>query len=227
MIAHRPPLEAVIFDIDGTLIDSVDQHAQAWVEAFRAYGHDFPFSEVRRQIGKGGDQLMPAFLPKGEVDRIGKQIEAFRTNLFKTRFLDGLSPFPRVRDLLQRLIADGRRIALASSAKEDEVERYKKIAGIADLLDAETSSDDADRSKPHPDIFDATLQRLGQPDRQRVMVVGDTPYDAQAAAKAGLATIGVRCGGWTEKELQDAGCVAVFADPSDLLARYHLSPLAL
>lgn len=225
MASGKPAPKAVVFDVDGTLIDSVDIHAKAWVDAFRAWGHEVRFEEVRRQIGKGGDQLMPVFLSKEEIDRIGKDLEAHRGRILKEHYLSRITPFPAVRELFQRLIADGKQIALASSAKEDELEQYKKIANIVDLIDAETSSDDAAKSKPHPDIFHAALARLADKDPDRAIVVGDTPYDAEAAAKAGLRTIGVLCGGWSEEELKQAGCVAVFKNPADLLAQYSQSPL--
>ena len=109
-----------------------------------------------------------------------------------------MKAFPKVRELFERIEADGKRIALASSAKAEELANYKRIAGIEDLLDAETSSDDADRSKPHPDIFHAALDRLGGIDPAEVIAVGDTPYDAQAAGKARLRTVGLLCGGWPE-----------------------------
>ncbi len=124
------------------------------------------------------------------------------------------------------MLADGKQIALASSAKDEELQQYKKAARIDDLIDTETSSDDAEKSKPHPDIFEAALQRLGNIGPEHVVVVGDTPYDAEAASKAGLRTIGVLCGGWPEADLRRAGCIAVFRDPADLLAQYHRSPLA-
>jgi phosphoglycolate phosphatase-like HAD superfamily hydrolase len=153
-------IRAVIFDIDGTLIDSVDLHAEAWRDALRHFGYDLPFDRVRAQIGKGGDQLMAALLPE-EVRRRGEEIERYRLDLFKREYLPRVRAFPSVRELFQRIKADGLRIALASSAKEEELERYKQIAGIDDLLEAETSSDDAEKSKPHPDIFEAALARLG------------------------------------------------------------------
>lgn len=219
-------VRAVVFDIDGTLIDSVDLHAGSWREALKHFGHDVPFDKVRAQIGKGGDLLMPALLPDEEVRRRGEEIEAFRKDLFKREYLPRVKPFPGVRDLFERIRADGRRIALASSAKGDELERYKEIAGIPDLLDAETSSDDAEKSKPHPDIFEAALSRLGGIAAAEVVAVGDTPYDAESAGKAGLRTIGVLCGGWPESELRAAGCVAIYRDPADLLRHYDRSPLA-
>jgi HAD superfamily hydrolase (TIGR01509 family) len=225
MNAQQGSLKAVVFDVDGTLIDSVDVHAQAWVDAFAEFGHEFRFGDVRRQIGKGGDQLMPVFLSKAEIDRFGEKLEERRGLLLKER-LHRIKPFPAVRALFQHVIADGKGIALASSAKEDELEQYKKIANIVDLIDVETSSDDAKKTKPHPDIFQAALAKLGIALPEQVIVIGDTPYDAEAAARAGVRTIGLLCGGWSEDELKGAGCVTVFKDPADLLARYPESPLA-
>ena len=220
-------VEAVIFDIDGTLIDSVDLHAAAWQEALRHFGHDLPFEKVRSQIGKGGDQLLPALLPEEEVRRRGDEIEEFRADLFRRAYLHRVRAFPKVRELFERIKADGKRIALASSAKKPELEHYRRIANIDDLLEAETSSDDADRSKPHPDIFQAALDRLGGIEPTRVLVVGDTPYDAEAAGKASLRTIGLLCGGWAALELRRAGCIAIYDDPADLLRQYERSPLAI
>ena len=226
MNKQQGSLKAVVFDVDGTLIDSVDVHAQAWVDAFAEFGRKVRFGDVRRQIAKGGDQLMPVFLSQAEIDRFGEELEERRGALLRECYLHRIKPFPAVRELFQRVIADGKAIALASSAKEDELEEYKKIANIVDLIDAETSSDDAEKSKPHPDIFCATLAKLHVAQPTQVIVIGDTPYDAEAAAKAGLRTVGLLCGGWSEDELKRAGCVAVFKDPADLLARYPESPLA-
>jgi HAD superfamily hydrolase (TIGR01509 family) len=217
-------IRAVIFDIDGTLVDSVDLHAKAWQETFAHFGHEVAFAEVRSQIGKGGDQLMPVFLSEAELDRRGDEIEAFRSNLFKTRYLPQVRGFPAVRQLFERVRANGQRIALASSAKADELATYKEIAGIADLVDEETSADDAERSKPHPDIFEAALTRLDGMDPSEAIVVGDSPYDAEAAGKIGLRTIGVLSGGFPQQDLRRAGCMAIYRDPTDLLARFERSP---
>jgi phosphoglycolate phosphatase-like HAD superfamily hydrolase len=127
-----------------------------------------------------------------------------------------------VRALFERIVEEGKRIALASSAKGEELDAYKKAANIADLVQEETSSDDAARSKPHPDIFDAALARLKLPP-QHAIVVGDSPYDAEAAGKAGLKTIGVLCGGFAEADLRKAGAAQVFRDPADLLANFDRS----
>lgn len=219
-------IEAVIFDIDGTLIDSVDLHARAWQEAFARFGKEIPYERVRYQIGKGGDQLMPVFLSEEELERFGEEIEKYRGDLFKREYLPRVKAFPEVRELFERVRRDGKRIALASSAKGDELEAYKKIADIEGLVEEETSKDDVDKSKPHPDIFEAALARLGDPPPERVIVVGDTPYDAEAAGKARLRTIGFLCGGFPEEDLRAAGCVRIYRDAADLLTRYDESPLA-
>lgn len=216
---------AVIFDVDGTLVDSVDLHAKAWEDAFKDFGHDVSFNEVRAQIGKGGDQLLPVFLSKDEIESTGVNLEKHRSGILKERYLPQIEGFPKVRELMQHLLAQGHPIALASSAKEEELQTYKKLAGIDDLIKTETSSDDAEKSKPHPDIFEAAVKRLGSPDPDNTIVVGDTPYDAEAASKAGLRTIGLLCGGWSAEDLKKAGCIAVYKDPADLLTQYDSSPL--
>ena len=218
-------ITAVIFDIDGTLVDSVDLHAEAWQVALERFGKKVSFAEVRRQIGKGGDQLMPVFLSAREMEKFGEELEQYRSKLFKKEYLPRVTAFPGVRQLFERIRQDQKRIALASSAKEDELKTYKTIAGIDDLIEAETSSDDAERSKPYPDIFEAALEELGDVAPDKILVIGDTPYDAQAAGKANLRTVGVLCGGWDEEELRQAGCIAIYRDPVDLLSRYDDSPL--
>ena len=219
-------MRAAIFDIDGTLLDSVDLHARAWVEAFAHFGVETEEAKVRSQIGKGGDELMPVFLPKERIAREGKTIEAYRSDLFKRKFLSAVRPFPAVRPLFDRIRAAGLTIALASSGKRDEVEHYTEILKIGDLVDVSTSSDDADRSKPHPDIFEAALKKLGSGSGDTIHVIGDTPYDAEAAAKAGLPTIGMLCGGFPEADLSAAGCKTIYRDPQDLLDQFAQSPLA-
>ncbi|HWT04072.1 MAG TPA: HAD family hydrolase [Pyrinomonadaceae bacterium] len=216
-------IKAVIFDIDGTLVDSVDLHARAWQETFRHFGKEIPYEQVRHQIGKGGDQLMPVFFSEDELDEKGSEMEKYRGELYKREYLPKVRAFPRVRELFLKIKEDGLRLALASSAKEDELGAYKKIADIEDLVEEETSADDADKSKPHPDIFEAALERLGDVGADEAIVVGDTPYDAEAAGKIGLRTMGVLCGGFPESELRAAGCVQIFRGPADLLRRYDVS----
>jgi HAD superfamily hydrolase (TIGR01549 family) len=219
-------IKAVIFDIDGTLVDSVDLHARAWQETFKKFGREIEFEKVRHQIGKGGDQLMPVFFSAEELARFGEEMEEYRGRLFKREYLPRVRAFPSVRELFERARREGLRVALASSAKEEELKVYKRIANIADLVEEETSADDADRSKPHPDIFAAALKQLGDVRADEAVVVGDTPYDAEAAGKLNLRTVGVLCGGFPEGELRAAGCSDIYRDPADLLARYDQTPLA-
>jgi HAD superfamily hydrolase (TIGR01509 family) len=219
--------EAVIFDIDGTLLDSVDLHAQAWQEALRKFGHDIPFVQIRRQIGKGGDQLLPVFLSEQELKEKGEEIMQYRGRLFKEKYLRKVKPFPKVRELFEKIKAHGQQVALASSAKGDELKDFERIANIEDLVEVETSSADAERSKPHPDIFEAALARLGKKvSREEAIVVGDSPHDAEAAKRAHVRAVGVLCGGFPETDLWAAGCIAIYQGPEDLLRRYERSPLA-
>jgi len=211
---------AVIFDIDGTLVDSVDLHAQAWQEAFRDFGHEIDYGAIRRQIGKGGDQLMPVFLSEEELRAKGEALEKHRTAIFKEKYLPRVTSFPGVRALFERLRGDGKQIVLASSAKKDEIEIYKRIADIADLVSAEVSADDVAKSKPHPDVFESALSKLRGIGADQAVAVGDSPYDAEAAAKARLRTIGVLCGGFPERDLRQAGCAAIAQDPAELLRQY-------
>lgn len=219
--------EAVIFDIDGTLLDSVDLHARAWQEAFTHFGKQIEFGRIRSQIGKGGDQLLPVFLGKSELETFGHDLEEFRSSLFKSKYLSQVKPFPGVRELFQTIRAAGQRVALASSAKGDELGVFERIAQIDDLVQVETSSADAERSKPHPDIFEAALKKLGpNVRREHIIVVGDSPHDAEAAAKANLRTVGVLCGGFPKTDLLQAGCIAIYDSPEDLLRNLDRSPLS-
>jgi HAD superfamily hydrolase (TIGR01549 family) len=219
-------IKAVIFDVDGTLVDSVDLHARAWQEAFARFGRHFDFERVRYQIGKGGDQLMPVFLSEEELDEFGEELEEYRGELYKREHLPHVKAFPDVRALFRRVKDEGLQIALASSARAEELKTYKKLARIEDLVEEETSADDAEKSKPHPDIFVAALERLGDVRPSEAVVVGDTPYDAQAAGKAGVKTIGLLSGGFPEEDLRAAGCDPIYRDAADLLANFDTSPLA-
>ena len=210
-------IEAVIFDVDGTLVDSVDRHAEAWERAFAQSGKDVPFRALRSQIGKGGDQLMPVFLDAAELKRLGGDIEAARRAIFAAEHLHRVKGFPGCAALFGALRARGLRIALASSSRKAELAVYKTAAGIDGLTDVETASDDAERSKPHPDIFAAALARLDLPP-ERAVVIGDTPYDAEAAGRAGIAAIGVLCGGFPAEDIRAAGAARIYRDPEDLLA---------
>lgn len=217
---------AVLFDVDGTLVDSVALHAEAWHETFAAFGRQIPEAEIRKQIGKGSDQLLPVFFSEREIARIGEQIDRYHGRLFRACYIRRVRPFPKVRELLERLRGDGVFIALVSSADREDLGHYKRLAGIEELVDHQTTSEDAERSKPHPDLFAAALDALGAPPAEQVIVVGDSPYDSQAALKLGLRTIGLLSGGFTRTELLEAGCVEIRRDPEDLHDHYTESILA-
>ncbi|HYW15934.1 MAG TPA: HAD family hydrolase [Allosphingosinicella sp.] len=210
---------AVLFDVDGTLVDTNDLHAAAWREAFLKFGLDRPIEEIRWQIGKGGDNLIPSLFPDlGEERR--EAMEAYRSDLFKRDYLPRATPFPKVRDLFERLAADGTRIVLASSSHSEEVDYHLGLIACADLVSATTSSDDVEKSKPCPDIFAAALGKVASLGADAVAVVGDTPWDAMAAGKIGLRTIGFRSGGFPDDALAQAGACELYDGPADLLARF-------
>ena len=216
--------QAAIFDIDGTLLDSVDLHAEAWRQVFLKHDRDIPFDQIRAQIGKGGDQLLPVFFSQEDVEEFGEKMNSERGKLFKKEFMPRVKPFAGVRPLFERLIGDGYKIALASSAKREELEHYAKLLEIADLIDAGTSADDAEKSKPEPDIFEAAVEKLSGVPTGTCLAIGDTPYDAEAAGKIGVKTLGMLCGGFPEADLRRAGAIAIFQNPADLLARYEQTP---
>ncbi|MBR0950355.1 HAD family hydrolase [Bradyrhizobium canariense] len=217
--------KAAIFDVDGTLIDSVDLHALAWHEALVKFGHDVSFEQARGQIGKGGDKLIPHFLTEDAQRHHGKDLEEWRGRRFKSEYLPLVRPFTAVPDLLKRVRDAGVRIAVGSSAKKDELAEYLDIAGVADLVEITASSEDAEESKPAPDIFEVVLRKLKLEGADAV-AIGDTPYDAEAAGKARIRTIGVLCGGFTEQSLRQAGCVEVYPGPASLFACFEHSLLA-
>jgi HAD superfamily hydrolase (TIGR01509 family) len=214
--------EVVILDIDGTLVDSNDAHANAWVDAFKESGIDVPFAKVRPLIGKGGDKLMPEVAGIEEDDARGKKLSARRSEIFKEKYLPKLEPFPGVRALMEALVARELRLVVATSAKKEEVEPLLKIANISDLIDKKTSSDDAENSKPDPDIVAAAVKRAKVSPKRAVMI-GDTPYDIDAARAAGVECIAFRCGGWTDKDL--GGAIATYEGAAELLAGLTESPL--
>jgi HAD superfamily hydrolase (TIGR01549 family) len=219
-------IKALIFDLDGTLVDSNELHVESWDRAFRKYGKRFSLDELRKQIGKGSDQYLPEFLTEEEIERFGKELDEYRSELFTNEYLPRVKPFPKVRELFERIRRDGKRIALATSSKESESKIYTKLLHIEDLIDAVTNASDAKRTKPCPDIFEAALHKLSDPLPNEVIAVGDTKYDIEATKKIGIKTIALLCGGRPEKELIAAGAAAIYRDPADLLEHYDESSIA-
>ena len=217
-------IKALLCDIDGTLVQSNWLHARAWKDALNELGLNIEVEELRRQIGKGGDELIPVFVPWWKQKHVEEPLKELRKFIFQTDYLHQVQPIPRVRELMLRLKDAGIHLALASSASKEDLQTYKGLAHIGDLIEEETSADDADHSKPHPDIFQATLERLKLKPSE-ALALGDTPYDAEAAGKAGVWTIGVTTGGWSPEDLLTAGCIEVYQDVGDLLD--HFSETAL
>jgi HAD superfamily hydrolase (TIGR01509 family) len=216
-------MSAVLLDVDGTLVDSNDAHAHAWVSAFIEAGLQVDFDRVRRCIGMGADKLLPEVANIHEGDPLGATISRRRGEIFLREWMPRVQPHRDAARLLSALKERGFTLVAASSAKRQELQPLLEIAGGAWLLDEQTSSDDADASKPEPDIILAALDRARARPSAAVMI-GDTPYDVEAAARAGVVTIAFRCGGWSDDRLRDA--IAIYDGPWDLLARLDSSPVA-
>jgi membrane protein len=218
-------IKAVLFDIDGTLVDSNEFHVDAWEEAFRGVGASFDRQTLHDQIGKGADMLVPTLLPDSD-EAAQEALGDAHGEAFKTRYLDRVKPFPGARDLLARTRAAGQQAVLASSASAEELDHYLGLLDARDLVNATTSIDDVENSKPAPDIFATALKKLAPLTADEVIVVGDTPYDVEAAAKCGIAAVAVRSGKFPDDILREAGAIALYDDVAALLADYDASPLA-
>lgn len=216
-------MKAVLLDVDGTLIDSNDAHARAWVDVGEEFGREIAFGQVRWLVGMGGDRVLPRLTGLAEDSDEGSRMIERRGEIFRERYLPHLRAFPGARELLERLRNDGRRLVVATSAGAKDLKALLEQARLDDMIDDATNSDDAEESKPAPDIVEAALKQAGVPADQVVMI-GDTPYDVTAAQRAGVRIIGVECGGWTVAELR--GAVEVWADPGALLGSYESSALA-
>ena len=213
----------VLLDVDGTLVDSNDAHAHAWVEALAESGVSADFATLRRLIGMGGDKLLPKVAGIEANSAQGKAISKRRGEIFQKVYVPKLQPFPGTKELLARMKNEGLQLAVASSSKKDELDGLLRICGADEFIEARTSSDDAQNSKPDPDIVHAALNRLGHPP-DRVILLGDTPYDVEASLKAGIRVVALRCGGWGDTDLR--GALHVYDDPADLLAGFDESPFA-
>lgn len=217
--------KAILFDVDGTLVDSNDLHARAWVDAFAEFGLEIPIADVRQQIGKGADNLMPALLDERTVSRHGAAISSARTRIYGERYAMRVEPFADVAALFRRAKRDGWLIVIATSGTRAEIDPLLDKLGCRDLVDLVTTTDDAEHSKPDPDIFSAALTKIGL-QAPNALVVGDSPYDIEAAARIELRAVAVRSGGFSDETLRKAGAVAIYDDVASLLAAYDRSPLA-
>jgi phosphoglycolate phosphatase-like HAD superfamily hydrolase len=215
--------DGVLLDVDGTLVDSNDIHAHAWVETFAEIDHEVSYARVRSMIGLGGDRLVAEILPDApRGSRRNQQIGKQRGKRFVEKWLGQIKPFVGTRELVLRLRSEGYQYAIASAARADELGPLLELAGIADLVDRRTSSSDVEESKPDPAAVEAGLACL-HVERSRVVMLGDTPYDRMACQGANVAMIAFTSGGWAHDAL--AGAVSIYAGPADLLARWADSPL--
>lgn len=218
-------IEAVLFDIDGTLVDSNDFHIAAWQEVFAQAGHEFDRQTIHDQVGKGGDMLVPSLLPQATAEQV-EALSKAHGEAFRSRYIAQVRPFPGARELLQRVREAGQLVVLASSAGEDDLDHYLDLLDIRALVAAATSASDVARTKPAPDIFAAALARVAPVSADKAVVVGDTPYDAEAARKCGISAVSVRSGKFPDEALRRAGAAALYDDVAALLRDYDRSPLA-
>jgi HAD superfamily hydrolase (TIGR01509 family) len=213
-------LKGVIFDIDGTLVDSNDAHAQSWVDTFSESGYEVPFDVVRPLIGMGGDKLLPDTIGVSQDSAEGKRLSKRRSEIFRERYLPRLRPLVGARQLVLRVRADDLKAVVATSAKDKELEGLLKAADVADLMQKRATASDAKRSKPDPDIVHAAVEESDISPNALVML-GDTPYDVEASTKAGVRIIAFRSGGWSDADLK--GAAEIYDGPADLLSHYESS----
>jgi membrane protein len=216
--------EAILFDIDGTLVDSNDGHVLAWEEAFAGQGFRFPRETIHAQLGKGADMLVPSLLP-GSEQPLRDLLARSHGEIYKRRYLDGVKPFPRAYALLEHVHNAGQKVVLASSASKEEVDHYLKLLGAGDIVSAVTTAADVRHTKPAPDIFAAALGKADTAP-EAAIVVGDTPYDVEAARKCGVDCIALRSGKFGDDDLARAGPVAIYDDVAALLEDYDNSRLS-
>ena len=218
-------IKAVLFDIDGTLVDSNDYHVRAWDVAFSEVDTHFDDQAIHDQIGKGTDNLVPTLLP-GSSEEQQQAIGDRHGAVFKSRYLDEVKPFPGARDLLLRVHAAGHQVVLASSASQEELDHYLDLLDVRDIVSKTTTADDVKNTKPAPDIFATALEKIAPVQADEAIVVGDTPYDCDAARKCGIRAVAVRSGKFPDDALREAGAATIYDDVAQLLADYEGSLLA-
>ncbi|HMC56166.1 MAG TPA: HAD family hydrolase [Gemmatimonadaceae bacterium] len=220
---RRKNLSGVLLDVDGTLIDSNDAHAQSWSETLAEFGCPTPVARVRPMIGMGGDKLLPALLGVDAESEEGKRFAKRRAEIFRQRYVPQLRLTRGAKELLERFRHEGLVLTIATSASVGELETMLRQVGLAGLVDKKTSSGDVEHSKPDPDVVRAALTRSGL-EADEVVMLGDTPYDIEAAHRAGVEAVALLCGGWDADALRDAN--AIYEDPADLLRHFTASPFS-
>jgi HAD superfamily hydrolase (TIGR01549 family) len=210
-----------VLDVDGTLVDTNYHHAIAWYRAFREHGLTLPVWRIHRHIGMGGDQLVAALAGERVEERQGDSVRAAETALYAD-LIGEVQPFTDARRLLEVLDERGHRLVLASSGKRDEVDHYLDLLKARELVEAWTTSADVERTKPDPDLVVTAVEKVGGGE---AALVGDSTFDCEAAARAGVPTVAILTGGYSEQELRDAGAVSVFESLTELCERLDETPL--
>jgi HAD superfamily hydrolase (TIGR01549 family) len=211
---------AALLDADGTLIDAVYQHTLTWQRAFARHGYSVPAWRCHRHIGMGGDQIVTALAGEEAEEEDGESLRETEGALFD-ELIDEVQGLPGARDLVEALKQRGLTVVVASSGSESHIERHLGELGIAETIDGYTTSDEVDRTKPHPDLIETALERAGTRD---AVMLGDSTWDVEAAERAGIETVGLLCGGFSERELREAGAAAVYATPAELCEQLGDSP---
>ena len=217
-------IKAILFDIDGTLVDSNDMHVQAWEEALAGIGRNFERTVIHDQIGKGADMLLPSLVPdldEATQEKLGET----QGQIFMAKFLEQVRPFPSAHELLSHANGLGQKVVLATSSTEKQLDHYLDLLDLRGLVAATTCGTDVENTKPAPDIFSTALAKLPGISPSEALVVGDTPYDVEAARKCGIATVALRSGGFSDAALQEAGALVIYDDVAAILADYDNSPL--
>lgn len=218
--------KAIVFEVDGTLVDTNVLRARAWQEALARFGRQVRLPRVLAQMARGGDQFLSVFLPEDEYLRYADELASFHRALFHEEYLPRVRPFPGALELLRHLRDKGWRIALASTADPDELEHYIELLGVADLIDARTTDAEVDCTRLNEEIPAEAIRLLGLDGTDDTLAIAGMPYDVEGAVRLGMRCVGLVCGGFTDEDLRSAGAIAVFGTPQDLLTRYGESPLA-
>ena len=212
----------VIFDVEGTLVDSSALTLRCWQETLQSFGFEFPLATLQRHSGQDPHDMLHALLPGPHVTRVVPRVIEAQGRRFRDECLPHVRAFPEVRALFERLKGGRQLIALATTSSTDELDHYLALTNIGDLIDAVACGDDVQHEKPDSALIKVALLRAGKFTPSDAIMIGDTPYDAIAAKRAGLAgTIGVLSGGFSRRDLEASGCLAVYQDPADLLAHYE------
>jgi|SRR6185312_3053849 len=218
------PPKAIFLDVDGTLIDSNDFRVDAWAEAFHDAGLLVERKQIRAQVGKGADILIPSLFPDLNPKRREK-IDRRHSEIFASRYRSQVKPFAMAGDLIGRLHNDGRQVIIATSSKQDDVTYYADLLGVTDIIDGVTTSEDVESSKPTGDIFHSALAKVFPTGANEAIAIGDSPYDVLGAKKNQVRTIALLSGGFSELVLEEAGAVAIYHSVKDLYEHYDESPL--